>query len=174
MTAITLRRARVLSRRRLDNNSTTLEIAAMEKTRVMEALDALAQETRLDLFRLLVRAGAGGLTPTTLSRQLKIAPPTLSFHLGRLTHAGLITSRRRGRSIAYAASTTAIDGLIAYLDVNFRQPPAPVAQPKEPEPKRAELAAKEPVVAAKKPELPAKKPEPVAAEAAAPAKTAEG
>jgi DNA-binding transcriptional ArsR family regulator len=139
----------------------------MEKTRVMEALDALAQETRLDLFRVLVRAGAGGMTPTALSRQLKIAPPTLSFHLGRLTHAGLITSRRRGRSIAYAANGAAIDTLIAYLDSNFRQPPAPPPAPKEPEAKKTEPPAPAPAKDAQAPkraDAPAKKPE--AAEAA--------
>ncbi|MSP81404.1 MAG: ArsR family transcriptional regulator [Alphaproteobacteria bacterium] len=128
----------------------------MEKARVMEALDALAQETRLDLFRLLVRAGIGGMTPTALSRQLKIAPPTLSFHLGRLTHAGLITSRRKGRSIAYASNGAVIDALIAYLDTNLRQPPAP----KEPEPKRIDA--------------PVKKPEPAVADPAVPVKAQDG
>lgn len=131
----------------------------------MEALDALAQETRLDLFRVLVRAGAPGMTPTALSRQLKIAPPTLSFHLGRLTHAGLITSRRRGRSIAYAANGATIDGLIAYLDSNFRQPPAPPPPPKEPEPRKLEPVAAQPAkeaAPAKRPEPAAKKPDAVA------------
>jgi DNA-binding transcriptional ArsR family regulator len=115
----------------------------VERTQVIDALNALAQETRLELFRLIMAAGPGGLTPSAMSRQLKIAPPTLSFHLGRLSHAGLITSRRRGRSIGYSAHKETAEELLAVLGTSLRPPPA-----KEPE------AAKEP--APKEPKTPAK------------------
>jgi DNA-binding transcriptional ArsR family regulator len=102
----------------------------VEKSRIIDALNALAQETRLDLLRLLVAAGPNGLTPSLMSRQLKIAPPTLSFHLGRLAHAGLVRSRRRGRSIGYSADSELVTGLLAALEAHLR--PQPAETPAEP------------------------------------------
>jgi len=142
----------------------------MEKAQIIDALDALAQESRLDLFRLLVKAGPQGMTPTALSKQLRIAPPTLSFHLGRLAHAGLVTSRRRGRSIAYTPAPGTIDELIGYLNANVRT--APAAAEKAPEKPAGERAgdkpAKDAAPEAKKAETPAEpdagRPEPAKAE----------
>lgn len=95
----------------------------MERSQIIDALNALAQETRLDIFRLIVAAGPAGLTPTVMARQLKIAPPTLSFHLGRLAHAGLLRARRRGRSIGYSAETAMIEALLETLGASLRAAP---------------------------------------------------
>lgn len=123
----------------------------MERSQIIDALNALAQETRLDIFRLIVAAGPAGLTPTVMARQLKIAPPTLSFHLGRLAHAGLVRSRRRGRSIGYSAETAMIEALLETLGASLRAaPPAPEppvedqgARAAAPKPKDAETKTKD-------------------------------
>ncbi|MCB1647128.1 MAG: helix-turn-helix transcriptional regulator [Pseudomonadales bacterium] len=85
----------------------------------VETLTGLAQETRLNIFRELVRAatpdGSGGLTPSVLSQKLDIPSPTLSFHLKELTRAGLVTSTRHGRSLNYAANISCMQALIAFL-----------------------------------------------------------
>ena len=70
----------------------------MKKTKALAALGALAQDSRLDIFRLLVVAGSGGLAAGTLSLRLHVAPNTLTFHLDQLREAGLVTVRRNGRS----------------------------------------------------------------------------
>ncbi|MEX2650443.1 MAG: metalloregulator ArsR/SmtB family transcription factor [Alphaproteobacteria bacterium] len=122
----------------------------MERTQIIEALNALAQETRLELFRLIVGAGPAGLTPSAMSRQLKIAPPTLSFHLGRLSHAGLIVPRRRGRSIGYSAHAETVEALLAVLATSLRPPPpkdegskeAAPSAPKDSKPLEATEASK--------------------------------
>ena len=75
----------------------------MEKQNAIGALAALAQETRLDVFRLLVEVGPRGLPAGEIARRLEIAAPTLSFHLRSMLHAGLVTSQRSGRSLVYAA-----------------------------------------------------------------------
>lgn len=90
----------------------------MEKIFALAALAALAQETRLDIFRLLVQAGPGGLPAGRLGERLGLASPTLSFHLSQLRHAGLIGFRREGRSLIYAAEYEAMNGLLAYLTEN--------------------------------------------------------
>ncbi len=90
----------------------------MEKTTTLAALAALAQETRLDIYRLLVQAGEGGLPAGQIGARLALALPTLSFHLAQLKHAGLVTARRDSRSIIYAANYPAMNGLIAYLTEN--------------------------------------------------------
>ncbi len=82
------------------------------------ALAALAQETRLDIYRLLVQAGPGGLPAGRIGERLDLALPTLSFHLAQLKHAGLVAARRDGRSIIYAANYAAMNGLLAYLTEN--------------------------------------------------------
>jgi DNA-binding transcriptional ArsR family regulator len=87
----------------------------MERQLAVAALAALAQESRLDVFRLLVRAGSEGATPSEIARELGIAPPTLSFHLKELKGAGLVRVRREGRSLHYAPDFAAMRSLVAYL-----------------------------------------------------------
>jgi DNA-binding transcriptional ArsR family regulator len=87
----------------------------MEKQDAVAALAALAQETRLEVFRLLVRAGPEGATPGAVSEALGIAPPTLSFHLKELKGAGLLRVRREGRSLHYAPDFAAMRRLVSYL-----------------------------------------------------------
>ncbi len=81
----------------------------------VESLAALAQESRLSVFRLLVRAGKDGLAAGVLGEQLGIPSATLSFHLKGLQHAGLVKSRTQGRYVIYSANYAAMDKLIAYL-----------------------------------------------------------
>ena len=81
-------------------------------------LAALAQETRLALFRLLVEAGPAGLAAGVIAGRLGVAAPTLSFHLKELLHAGLVTSRQSGRFIYYAPVIAAVNGLVGYLTEN--------------------------------------------------------
>jgi len=81
----------------------------------VKALSALAQHTRLDVFRLLVRQGASGLKAGDISQELQIPPPTLSFHLKELRHAGLLACRRNGRSLIYSADYVRVNELIGYL-----------------------------------------------------------
>lgn len=77
--------------------------------------DALSQETRLQAFRLLVKAGPGGLSAGAISEKLGTPHNTMSFHLHHLSHAGLITSNRDGRSIIYSANFPAVRALIAFM-----------------------------------------------------------
>jgi ArsR family transcriptional regulator, arsenate/arsenite/antimonite-responsive transcriptional repressor len=81
----------------------------------VEALAALAQESRLSIFRLLVQAGKEGVAAGVLGEKLGIPPATLSFHLKTLTHARLIKSRVDGRFVIYSANYAEMDKLIAYL-----------------------------------------------------------
>jgi DNA-binding transcriptional ArsR family regulator len=90
----------------------------MEPIDIVAALAALAQETRLEVYRLLVQAGPNGLPAGVIGARLTLPLPTLSFHLAQLKHAGLVAARRDGRSIIYAANYTAMNGLIAYLTEN--------------------------------------------------------
>jgi len=90
----------------------------MKKNSVLAALGALAQETRLDIFRLLVQAGGDGVAAGEIGDRLGLPLPTLSFHLAQLRHAGLALARRQGRSIIYAANYPAMNGLLAYLTEN--------------------------------------------------------
>jgi ArsR family transcriptional regulator len=87
----------------------------MEEKDVVQALSALAQPMRLRLFRALVVAGRGGLTPGVITDQLDVAPATLSFHLKELTHAGLITQERDGRNLIYRAAFDTMNNLLGYL-----------------------------------------------------------
>jgi ArsR family transcriptional regulator len=87
----------------------------MESTRIVEALSALAQETRLAIFRLLVEAGPDGLAAGAIAERLKLPPATLSFHIAQLDRAGIVASRRAGRSILYAAHFPAMQALIGAL-----------------------------------------------------------
>jgi ArsR family transcriptional regulator len=90
----------------------------MKKAIVIGALGALAQETRLDVFRLLVQKGPEGLPAGEIGTRLGQPSPTMSFHLNQLRFAGLITSRRESRSIIYSANFEAMNDLIAYLTEN--------------------------------------------------------
>jgi len=87
----------------------------MEMKSVVAALAALAQETRLAVFRLLIEAGPGGLPAGLIATRLEVAPATLSFHLNQLERAGLLASRRNGRQILYAADIEGTRRLLAFL-----------------------------------------------------------
>src|SRR5882724_6773549 len=93
----------------------------MKKTDAVEALAPLAQDSRLDVFRLLVQAGPEGMSAGAVSTALDLAPNTLTFHFDRLRMAGLITVRREGRSMIYAAQYEAMDALLGYLTENCCQ-----------------------------------------------------
>jgi DNA-binding transcriptional ArsR family regulator len=90
----------------------------MEKTDAVAALAALAQENRLDVFRLLVEAGPEGTPAGEVASALRLAPNTLSFHFDRLRGAGLVTVRREGRSMIYAARFETMNALLGYLTEN--------------------------------------------------------
>jgi ArsR family transcriptional regulator, arsenate/arsenite/antimonite-responsive transcriptional repressor len=90
----------------------------MEKMVAVAALAALAQENRLDVYRLLVQAGPGGMAAGEVATALGIAPNTLSFHLDRLRNAGLVTVARQGRSLLYAARYETMRSLLGYLAEN--------------------------------------------------------
>ena len=87
----------------------------MKSRDAIDALGALAQETRLGIFRLLVRQGPAGLPAGAIAERLAIPAPTMSFHLAYLSRAGLVTSRREGRSILYAADYRGMSALLTYL-----------------------------------------------------------
>ena len=87
----------------------------MKMNSAVTALAALAQETRLAVFRLLVEAGPGGLPAGLIAARLEVAPATLSFHLGQLERAGLLASHRNGRQILYAADIDGTRRLMAFL-----------------------------------------------------------
>ena len=90
----------------------------MEKEAAIAALAALSQETRLDLYRLLVTVGPEGLPAGVIAERLAVLPSSLTFHLNHLLHAGLITQRRLGRQLIYAAEYGTMNGLLAYLTEN--------------------------------------------------------
>ena len=86
--------------------------------KVVDALAALAQTHRLGAFRALVQAGPAGLAAGALADAVGLAPSALSFHLAHLSRAGLITCRRDGRRLIYAADFAAMDALVGYLTEN--------------------------------------------------------
>jgi DNA-binding transcriptional ArsR family regulator len=90
----------------------------MEISRAVGALGAMAQETRLRIFRTLVQRGPDGLPAGRIAAALDLPGPTLSFHLAQLKSAGLVSCRRDGRSLIYTADYAAIEGLVAYLTEN--------------------------------------------------------
>src|SRR6476620_6321587 len=90
----------------------------MEKISVIDALAALSQENRLDTYRLLVRAGPNGVSAGEIAAALGLPPNTLSFHFDRLRQAGLVTVRRNGRSMIYAARYDTMNSLLGYLTEN--------------------------------------------------------
>lgn len=90
----------------------------MRKSNVLAALGALSQENRLDAYRLLVQTGPDGLPAGEIAGTLKLSPNTLTFHLDRLREAGLVTVRREGRSMIYAAQYDTMNALLGYLTEN--------------------------------------------------------
>ncbi|KAA0089264.1 ArsR/SmtB family transcription factor [Trinickia soli] len=93
----------------------------MEQKDVVRALAALAHELRLRVFRMLVVAGRGGLTPGTIAEELDVPNATLSFHLKELMHAGLVTQERDGRSLIYRTAFEQMNALLAFLTENCCQ-----------------------------------------------------
>ena len=93
----------------------------MEQTAVVQALAALAQPLRLQVFRALVVAGPQGLTPGAMSEGTGVPPNTLSFHLKELSNAGLVSQQRDGRFLIYRADFERMNGLLAYLTENCCQ-----------------------------------------------------
>jgi ArsR family transcriptional regulator len=90
----------------------------METLDAVEALSALSQESRLQVYRLLVEAGPEGLPAGQIATALDLAPNTLTFHFDRLRHAALVTVRRDGRSMIYAARFDTMNDLLGYLSKN--------------------------------------------------------
>jgi DNA-binding transcriptional ArsR family regulator len=107
----------------------------MEKIDAVAALAALAQDNRLDVFRLLVQAGPEGMPAGHVAEALDLAPNTLTFHFDRLRQAGLVTVRREGRSMIYAARFETMNALLAFLTENCcggapeKCKPSPVCKP---------------------------------------------
>ena len=99
-------------------NVTTHRINDMETKQALAALAALAQESRLASFRLLVQAGPAGMSASRIAEALQVAPSSLSFHLKELTHAKLASPRQEGRFIIYVANFDTMDGLLGFLTEN--------------------------------------------------------
>jgi ArsR family transcriptional regulator len=93
----------------------------MEKQSVLSVLAALAQGTRLDVFRLLVRAGSQGVSAGTIADSLGVPAATLSFHLKELKACGVVDCRREGRTLIYSPNFSMMNGLLAYLGENCCQ-----------------------------------------------------
>ncbi|WP_188419286.1 ArsR/SmtB family transcription factor [Oxalicibacterium solurbis] len=90
----------------------------MKDSQVIAALSALAQESRLGIFRVLVQCGPEGMAATKIGDHLSIPPSSMSFHLKELTHAGLIVSRNEGRFVIYSANFQTMNGVIGFLTEN--------------------------------------------------------
>src|SRR6266851_4767601 len=117
----------------------------MEQTDAVTALAALAHDNRLEVFRALVQAGPDGMPAGQVAAALGLAPNTLSFHFDRLRTAGLVTVRRDGRSMIYAARFETMNALLGYLTENCcrgaRDACAPAAACKPARSKRAKVPA---------------------------------
>ena len=87
----------------------------MKKQHAVDILSALAQDNRLDVFRLLVEAGPQGMPAGHIAASLRLPPSALTFHLDRLRDAGLVSVQRQGRSMIYSAEFGAMNSLVAYL-----------------------------------------------------------
>lgn len=96
---------------------------------MIAALGALAQESRLDIFRMLVQKGPDPIAAGDIARKLDLPPPTLSFHLGQLKHAGLVSAHRQSRSISYAVNFHTMNALLKYLTENCCQGRADLCAP---------------------------------------------
>ncbi len=93
----------------------------METKQALQSLSALAQESRLSIFRLLVQAGPAGMPAGAIGEALELPPATLSFHLAGLTRAGLAQSRQDGRFVIYSADYAAMNALVGFLTENCCQ-----------------------------------------------------
>jgi ArsR family transcriptional regulator, arsenate/arsenite/antimonite-responsive transcriptional repressor len=118
----------------------------MEKTSAVAALAALAQDSRLDVYRLLVQAGPDGIPAGQVAEALGLPPNTLTFHFDRLRQAALVTVRREGRSMIYAARYDTMNALLAFLTENCCEGApggcvVPVCEPSRPATKRKAPAA---------------------------------
>lgn len=127
----------------IDMNLRFHKYGIMETKAVLSALAALAQDTRLAVFRQLVEVGPDGVTVGRIGEALDIPPATLSFHLKELSHAGLISSRQESRFVWYSANYEAMNGLIAYLTENCcrGQPCGVACAPKKSSKARKRIAA---------------------------------
>lgn len=108
----------------------------MKKQDAVAILAALAQDNRLDVFRLLVEAGPEGMPAGHIADSLKLQPNALTFHLDRLRDANLVTARRDGRSMIYAARYEAMNALVAYLTDHCCQGRPELCAPKVAKPAR--------------------------------------
>ena len=90
----------------------------MESEEAVVALEALAQASRLGIFRLLVEAGPEGLPAGRIAERMKLPGPTLSFHLAQLKHAGLVACRREGTSLIYSGDFGAMNQLVGFMTEN--------------------------------------------------------
>jgi DNA-binding transcriptional ArsR family regulator len=90
----------------------------MESFQVVKALSALAQPTRLAIFRLLVVCGPDGMSAGLVAEKLQVSPANLSFHFKTLSHAGLIIARQEGRFVYYTANFATMNGMLTYLTEN--------------------------------------------------------
>src|SRR4051794_9202108 len=90
----------------------------MDSTQAVQALGALAHETRLAVFRMLVERGPDGLSAGVIAERLGLPPSSLTFHVQHLHRAGLITQRRLSRQLIYAADFAGMNGLVAFLTDN--------------------------------------------------------
>ena len=90
----------------------------MKSKDAITALNALASESRLAVYRLLVKRGPEGYTPSELAARLTLPAPTLSFHLKALVHAGLVISRREARNLFYSPNFERMHALVAFLSEN--------------------------------------------------------
>ena len=103
----------------------------MEMFEACEAFSSLSQETRLKVFKFLIQFGQDGAVPGEMAKELKIADNTLSFHLSHMAKAGLVTSKKNGRSITYFANTALTSRLVDFLQENccVRQEKSKVKKP---------------------------------------------
>ena len=90
----------------------------METEGAVVALEALAQASRLGIFRLLVEAGPGGLPAGRIAEEMDLPAPTLSFHLAQLKHAGLVACERQGTSLIYSADFAVVNDLVGFMTEN--------------------------------------------------------
>ena len=113
----------------------------MKKQQAVAVLAALAQDNRLDVFRLLVEAGPDGMPAGHIAASLRLPPSALTFHLDRLRECGLVTVRRDGRSMIYAARYEAMNALVAYLTDHCCQGRPELCAPKPGKTQRKKLDA---------------------------------
>jgi DNA-binding transcriptional ArsR family regulator len=115
----------------------------MNQSQALSGFAALSQETRLQIVRLLVRAGAEGAAAGAIAESIGVSPSNMSFHLKELEHAGLLTARRQARSIIYTANYEALRGLIEFLMKDCCGGRAEICAPSRGKPTRGAAARRE-------------------------------